>query len=567
MVRCYAMVSGEADLCGTHKRCRLVMLPDGSLWRNRDKSNKLTECVKKREAILFWGMISGGFPWSSLNSKFTPSDISYVRKVKDNYLKSELKRMGVRHFDKLFLKKFYIPPERYFWFTNLMYFLGNFRMVVKRIERFYYERVKPKMGKRKRAVTTITNAFRAKKMRKMLPKLVKHGRVWHSHGCVNVHDPITHEIFVNVPPERWAICHHTPTNNCWWFDVSSAVQLLGSPGSHAGENPYNRAEFEPPFILEVDEKLQRLKTKYPDLAQLAKTPTELQTERKEREMRAERPDAERVSQSENEEIYTGEHEHDPTPCYDYRRYLIRVKATRLFESFKEHGFVFPAKVFMDFGLGELRALAAKIIESWQLHPEEERMRMFPNTGQVFPIEFIRRIPTCGNITELRIQLLDAATKFAVSPESVGDRASGCIHVMMVLATINRRAHDIVKQYGLCECAHLHTQDETEDGSQSESDDDDHIVGIPIPPEIIPIIAVANNIAYEQLPGNNGGVAPPGHRANPQITMDMPGLEDLENPPHIGRLVAEEYDDDDNEDGEVEGIDYPDEPDNPDMEDI
>jgi hypothetical protein len=211
---------------------------------------------------------------------------------------------------------------------------------------------------------------------------------------------------------------------------------LGSPGSHAGENPYNRTEYPPEFILEVDEKLQRLKVKYSDLNRLTKTVAEIEDEKKIAE--------------EKQEPYEL-----PPPCYNYTRYCIRVKATRLFESFKEHGFIFPAKIFLDFGLGELRALAAKIIESWQLYPENERIRLFPPAGLIFPVEFIRRIPTCGNITELRTHLLNTSERFAVTPENINDRASGCIHVMMVLGTINRRAHDVVRAYGLCECAHLH----------------------------------------------------------------------------------------------------------------
>lgn len=491
MFRCHSRVIDGADLCGIHKRCNILILPDGSIWKNGQKSNSLTQCVKKRKAILFWEMLSGGYPWDELDPVYMPSDITYMRKERSNLLKTELKRMGIQHFDKKFLHKRYIDPERYFWFTNLIYFLGNFPMLVKRIQRFYHRRVKPRMGKRKRIVDKLVQSYRAKKMRRLLPKLVEHGKIWRGYGCVNMRDPISQESFVQIPPERWAICHHRPTNNCWWFDISSAVQLLGSPGSHAGENPFNRSEFPPEFILEVDEKLRRLKDKYQDLNMLTKTPEEIEAERKINEL----------SGIETEDV-------NLSPCYNFIRYNIRVKAIRLFESFKEHNFVFPASIFMNFNLNELRALSAKIIESWQLYPEDERLRLFPeSSGMIFPIEFIRRIPHCGNIADLRTHLLDAATRLAVTPENVSDRASGCIHIMMMLGSINRTAHDIVYRYGLCECSHHHEIEEIEDVDLDDDIGDDQPLAIlaqSIPSELIPLINAVNRSQDDTVPGSNGG---------------------------------------------------------------
>jgi hypothetical protein len=426
MERCCSSVINGNDLCGIHKRCRLLILPDGSLWKNIEKSSKLTECVKKRDSVLFWDIISDGYPWSKLSVKYRPSDVSYMKnnKNKNMFLRSELKRMGFSFFDREFIKNKYIKPNRLFWFTNLVYFLGNFPMIVKRIEKFYFKFVKNKIQKKRDIVNKITKRYRNKKMIKMLPLLVKRGKIWKQHNCININDPITNEDFVNVPSERWVICNNL--NNTWWFDVSSAVQLLGSPGSHAGENPYNRKEYPPEFILEADYKLQKLNNKYEDLSYL-------------------------INNNFNNDSKA---EYKPSPCYDYNRFLVRVKATKLFESFKEHGYNFPAKIFIDFNLSELRVLAIKISEYWQMFSIEDRKNIIPD-GKLFSNNFIRNITSYGNITELRIKLLNIASIFALNPNNKSARESGCINIMMILATINKKSHDIAKKYGLCECAHLH----------------------------------------------------------------------------------------------------------------
>lgn len=264
-------------------------------------------------------------------------------------------------------------------------------------------------------------------MRRRLPKMIRHARYMFDNKCINVRDPITQEWFAEIPMERWVICPDKKTSNCWWFDVSSAVQLLGSPGSHAGENPFTRQEYPPEFILDADTKASSLSTKYPDIAHITG-----------------------VEEKENK---SSPEEHGVAPCFNYLRFQEHVKATRLFESFREHGFYFPKSIFMSFNLAELRSCAAKILESWNLYPESERNRLFPEAnGQIFPIEFIRRIPTCGSVSELRHRLLDAALHFAVYPPHKDDRASGCINMMMVLGTLNQAAHDIIQQYGLCDCA-------------------------------------------------------------------------------------------------------------------
>jgi hypothetical protein len=365
-------------------------------------------------------MIEGGFKWENLNEMYTPTNATYIRKMKDDYLISEIRRMGFRHFDKEFIKQKYIPSDRYFWFTNLVYYLGNFRGSIFKIENFYLKIVKPRLEKRRIVGKKIINAYRRKQIKRLLPKLISHGKIWVNHNCLNLHDIVTHELYVNVPPERWVICQDSHTNNCWWIDVSSAVQLLGSPGSHAGENPYNRAKYPPEFILEVDDKLQRLNNKYEDLGQLS-------------------------------ELNDFKSSEDLYPCYEYKRYLVRVKAIQLFESFKEHGFIFPSNIFINFTLGELRSLALKIFKSWQVYPEDERLKYFPD-GNIFPVEFINNISKYGNLTNLKLQILETAMIFAVHPKSEVDRASGCIHLMMILASVSRKAHDIIERYGLCECS-------------------------------------------------------------------------------------------------------------------
>lgn len=486
MIRCYAKVHNGSDLCGTHKRCKQVMLPDGSVWKNENRSNKLNECIKASEPVLFWREIANGYNWDKLNPLYTPTNKNYLRKHSMDYFKTELRRMGFRNFDKRFIQKLYIPANRYFWFTNLVYYLGNFRKKVRIIEKFYYTFIKPNMLKKKKLVSKISDKFLNRKMKKQLPRLVRHGKIWNRYKCVNLHDVISQESFVDVNPERWAICYQNDNGSnlespnsesknperCWWFDVSSAVQLLGSPSSHAGENPYNRAEFPPEFIMDVDEKLQRLKNSYYDLFIL--------TNNKKEDFKS------------NTEIT----EYVPSPCYDYGRYLVRVKSTRLFESFKEHGFVFPAKIFMDFRLYELRGLAIKILEGWQMYPEDERRRLFPNSN-IFSNDFIQRIPLCTNMTELRTEILDIGISFVVNPILKCDRASGCINLLMILGTINHQSHDIVKNYGMCECVHLHAQG-----------NDNFISGViphydNIPPEIIPILSsvgvLQSGISYENLP--------------------------------------------------------------------
>jgi hypothetical protein len=423
MLRCEAKVSNGVDLCGKHKRSRVLILPNGSVWSNEQCSNQLSMCVQTRKPILFWEIFSGGFPEKKFHSLYSPQDVKYLRDFRkkgnfQKYLKNELHRMGFFHICVL--------PERYFWFVNLVYFLGNFPMVLKRIQRFYHKIVMPKIRKKRQAVKKIIKCYRNYKIKKKLPKLISHGKIWKTLSCSNIHDPITQESFVDVPPERWVICHHNPTNNCWWFDVASVVQLLGSPGSHSGENPFNREIFPPEFIMETDETFLRLKDKYQDLHLLTKLPQELET------------------------LNDGKTEL-PSPCYNYKRFLTKSESCKLFESFNEHGFRFPYTIFLKFSLFELRALAMRMAENWLMYSEEERKKIFPD-GVLFSPSFILNIPIYGNFTELQLIILSALIKIAVLPEKKEDRTTGCINSMILLGSINKEAHDIVKEYGLCECS-------------------------------------------------------------------------------------------------------------------
>jgi hypothetical protein len=111
---------------------------------------------------------------------------------------------------------------------------------------------------------------------------------------------------------------------------------------------------------------------------------------------------------------------------------------------------------MRLGLHELRMCALKILEHWQQYPEDERNRVFPDwDGNIFDPAVIPQLSTCGSASKLRHLLLDAGMRFAVLPQNRDDRTTGCISILMILGSLNQEAHDILTQYGLCDCSTVH----------------------------------------------------------------------------------------------------------------
>jgi hypothetical protein len=232
---------------------------------------------------------------------------------------------------------------------------------------------------------------------------------------------------MDINPERWVICQYNDMENCWWFDVSSAIQLLGSPGSYSGENPFNRREYPPAFLFDVEEKLHCLKNKYNDIKNLTMSRDELY----------------KTSVENKDEL--------PSECYSYNRFQLHVKSNRLFESFREIGYYFPRGIFLRYTLGELRVLAAKIYESWYVSQEAERKRIFPPDGNVFPIEFTGRIMTCSSSILLKDIILNSLLKAITFQEGYEDRIYSCLKTLIILGTINEESHLVIRDNGLCDC--------------------------------------------------------------------------------------------------------------------
>lgn len=417
MDRCERMVSYQQEICGVHKRRKLLYLPDGSVWKNSNRSNKLFGCSATRPAIRFWEIIDNGITLDKLNQFYIPETISRLRVEKVSHLRNELKRLGVNTNE--------ISEKRYYWFMNLLYYLGNFSRSVRIIQKFYRGPFQIKRKKRKEAVKTIWKYYLNYRFKKLLPILIHNGNFLKLYNCINLCDPVSQESFMDVHPERWVICQYNDMNNCWWFDISSAIQLLGSPGSHSGDNPFNRREYPPAFLFDVEEKLHSLKHKYNDVKNLTMSRDELR-------------DIENLEDA-------------PSECYSFNRFNLHLKANTLFESFRETGYHFPRGIFLKYTLGELRALAAKIYESWHMSQESERKRMFPPDGNVYPVEFTGRIMTCSSSILLKDTILNSLLKAITFQVDYEDKIYGCLKTLIILGTINEESHSVIRDIGLCDC--------------------------------------------------------------------------------------------------------------------
>jgi hypothetical protein len=417
MDRCERLIPLKNEICGVHKRRKFLYLPDGSIWQNENKSSKIKKCILYRNNLKFWEIIESGVSIEKLNQFYRPETVSRLRVEKVSYLRVELKRLCVNSNE--------IPEDRYYWFLNLLYYLGNFTYSVKKIQNFYRGQFQEKLKIRKSAVKTIWKYYLNYKFKKLLPVFIHNYGFLKEYNCINECDSITQETFMEVSPERWVICQYEDMDKCWWFDISSTIQLLGSPGSHSGENPFNRKEYPPELLFDIEEKINDLKFKYDDLKMLTLSREELQL------------------------IQTSDNNH--LSYYSYDRFKIHIKSNKLFESFKETGYYFPRGIFLKYTLGELRVLAAKIYESWYLCPEEERKRIFPPDGNLYPSGFINGIVSCSNSTLLKNTILDTLLKAVTFQKKYEDRIYGCLKTLVILGTINEESHFIVRENGLCDC--------------------------------------------------------------------------------------------------------------------
>jgi hypothetical protein len=420
MDRCERLIPLNKEICGVHKRRKFLYLPDGSIWKNEKKSSKIKKCILYRNNIKFWEIIKSDVSIEKLNKIYRPETVLRLRNEKVSYLRAELKRLGLNN-NVINV----ISENRYYWFLNLLYYLGNFTHSVKKIQDFYRSGFQEKLKIRKSAVKTIWKYYLNYKFKKLLPVFIKNYGFLKRYNCINECDPITQETFMEVSPERWVICQYENMDNCWWFDISSTIQLLGSPGSHSGENPFNRKEYPPELLFDIEEKITDLKIKYDDLKMLTLSSEELKI------------------------IETSDTQ--PSSFYSYDRFKIHIKSNNLFESFKETGYSFPRKIFLKYTLGELRILGAKIYESWYLCTEEEKKRIFPPYGNIYPSGFINDIVSISNSTFLKNTILDTLLKSITFQKKYEDRLYGCLKTLVILGTMNEESHFIIRENGLCEC--------------------------------------------------------------------------------------------------------------------
>jgi hypothetical protein len=409
MEKCPRYVSNKNDICGLHKRRKLIYLLDGSIWNNPNKSSRLEHCHENRPPLLFWKIL----PYlksERINWEYFPDPVSKLRDERKSSVRKRLILLGV-DIDE-------IPQERQFWFLNLLYYLGHVENPVRVIQRFYRGQFKKKQEERKKAIKVISKYYSKYKMKKNLPLLVKNGKYLRENKCINHCDPVTQDMFVNIPTERWVICKYADMEECWWFDVSSAIQLLGAPGSYASTNPFNRRQYPAEFLFDIEEKLNRLKDKYQDLKNLT------------------------LPRQEDSKI---------PECFSYPRFLIHIKSNTLFESFKEGGYFFPREAFLKYGIRELRYLCGKILENWNIAEEEERIRLFPPDGEVFPLSFIERMLSCSNSIVLRTMVLNTLLQASTYQQNIDDRLFGSLKILMILGTVNRESHFIIHENNLCDC--------------------------------------------------------------------------------------------------------------------
>ena len=423
MCRCERFVGNERDICEVHKRRRLLYLPNGSMWENTNKSNFLQDCKKYRNSILFWNVLYNGCVFNKLNIKYRPKKISDLRIERKSYLIKELYRLDV----KLDLIK-EIGYDRHYWFLNLLYYLGNFNNSVKKIQRFYKNIIKKRIAKKKNSIKIIWKYYLRYKLFKKLPKLVKNGKFLKENKCINIQDPITQQNFCDVNLDRWVICKVGNNNEkSWWFDISSAIQLLGYPGSHSGENPFNRKEYPFEFLFDIEEKLNKIKNKYDDIYYLTLQNYELK------------------SLDIDENLL-------PSPCYNYNRFQIHIKANKLFHSFEEFGYNFPRNIFIKYNLGELRLLALKLYK--RIRNLNDRLRFYPKFHQTFTPSFVISLPSFQNTTLLKNIILDILLDFVTYQTNYDDRITACLKTLYILGEINEESHFILHFYNLCDCNYL-----------------------------------------------------------------------------------------------------------------
>ena len=82
--------TGDINICGTHKKRKLLYLSDGTILKNIENSDNLNYSVC-RNKLKFWEIISSGIQLSKLNSVYVPSTLSKLRDEKVSYLIEELK--------------------------------------------------------------------------------------------------------------------------------------------------------------------------------------------------------------------------------------------------------------------------------------------------------------------------------------------------------------------------------------------------------------------------------------------------------------------------------------------
>ena len=408
---CNKKVKNNTDICGIHKKRNYIYLQNGSIWENKEKSSLLEECVLYRKKIPFWDILQY-VSFDSLHTQYKPLDKKDIRNEKYKYILSELCRLHVN---------VYVKPERSYWYLQLLYYLGNCNYKVKVIQRFCRGKFKKVMEKRKKAVSIIEKYYINYRFFKNIPRFIKHYRCLQNYKCININDPISQESFMEVDPERWVICENN-NNSCWWFDITSAIQILGSSSSHSGENPLNRKEFPPAFLFDIEHKINIVKGKYNDIVQYLYKKEELKQ-------------------------YNIVIENS---TYQYERFMIHIKANKLFESFKEFGYSFPKKVFMKYTIQELRLCIIKIYRSWLDSDREYKEKIFPN-GIIFPDETINRLSRCSNATYLRNTILNNLLQAITYNTNYNEKIYICIKMLLLFGNINIVSHNIIHQNNLCDC--------------------------------------------------------------------------------------------------------------------
>ena len=420
---CTSIISKDnEEICGIHKSRKLIYLSDGSILKKKEDMNGY---IIYRNKIKFWEVLSCGVSLCKLNSMYSPLLLTDLRNENIKYLKDKLKKMNVNLIN--------IDKNRYYWFINLLYYLGNFPVQVKKIQRFYRGFFKIKIKKRKESCKIIWKYYLNYKLKKLLPIFIKNTKILKKYNCINICDPITQETFMEVSPDRWVMCVYNDhdekskvKNNCWWFDIVSAIQLLGSPSSHSGENPFNRREYPSEFLFDIEEKLNILKHKYPDVMNLT--------------------------------LNGNEYFNPQLSYFSYDRFQIHIKANKLFESFKEQGYFFPRNLFLKYDLGELRNLIVNIYESWCIINIEERKKIFPPDGNIYPPEIVNKIINLGgssNSILLKTVILDTLLASVTYPQNYEDRLYGCLKALIILGTMNEESHKIIRNIGLCDCNGSH----------------------------------------------------------------------------------------------------------------